>query len=97
MWHLHKTLAPFSGALHAFDYVGACAERQHSKKAKKWADENLVALTGIPTDACNTPWGDHLISLAVQNKQVSCLSLQDTNQKIARCHLLLPMWSAFAQ
>ena len=29
----------------------------------------VVALTGIPTAPCNTPWGDHLISLAVQNKQ----------------------------
>ena len=29
----------------------------------------MVALTGIPTAPCNTPWGDHLISLAVQNKQ----------------------------
>lgn len=45
------------------------AERQHSKRAKKWADEQLVVLTGIPTEACNTPWGDHLISLGVQNKQ----------------------------
>ena len=49
--------------------VCARAERQHSKRAKKWADEQLVVLTGIPTEACNTPWGDHLISLGVQNKQ----------------------------
>ena len=26
-------------------------------------------LTGIPTEACNTPWGEHMISLGVQNKQ----------------------------
>ena len=26
-------------------------------------------LTGIPTAACSTPWGDHLITLGVQNKQ----------------------------
>ena len=32
----------------------------------KASAQQLVTLTGIPTAPCSTPWGDHLISLAVQ-------------------------------
>ena len=44
-------------------------ERSHGKAQKKQGNERLAVLTGIPTYPCNTPWGDHLISLSVQNKQ----------------------------
>lgn len=34
--------------------------------------DRVVALSGIPTNPCTLPWGDHFVSLATQNKQDWC-------------------------
>lgn len=31
--------------------------------------DRIVTLSGIPTQPCTLPWGDHFVSLATQNKQ----------------------------
>ena len=34
------------------------------------ASERIAIVTGIPTSPCTNPYGDYMLSLSIQNKQV---------------------------
>lgn len=49
----------------ASGYQTAGSRGQHHARTS----DRIVTLSGIPTQPCTLPWGDHFVSLATQNKQ----------------------------
>lgn len=60
----HSTPPCFPTSTHEPAGAAEGLGRHHSRSS-----DRIVALSGIPTNPCTLPWGDHFVSLATQNKQ----------------------------
>ena len=77
-WHKLFMLQPKHQQTPRSFWCGAGKHESRSAEEGASASERIAIVTGIPTSPCTNPYGDYLLSLSIQNKQVTAATYKQS-------------------